>query len=199
MGQRFVCTINRDNKDLAKIYFHWSAYTYSALDKLKGIIACVQEHECDPDTELQLALIKFCEENGGGIRGEDSEFIHIQGIFPNETFKRDDYSRNDGLIAISEKGMQDLQDWSEGDATINMNEDIIEFGVYGWYECLESYNEERQEWDDDFEPLTLEEVPDIGCDLSCFGFDELDDIIACLDETNSHVVRNGNEIFELIG
>lgn len=198
MGQRLCVTINRDNKDLAKIYYHWSAYTYSALDELQRITRCLKDHEDKSDRELQLSLIKFCENNGGGIRGDVSEFVHICNIYPNETFKTDGYSRNNGLIAISEKGMADLQDWSEGDATINLNEDEIEFGVYSWCESLESYNEDRQEWDDDFEPLTLDEVPDIGYDLSCFNINDIGKIIAHLDEANSHVVKNGNEIFELI-
>ena len=38
MGQRLVCTIETNEKKLCNIYFHWSAYTYSALLETKKII-----------------------------------------------------------------------------------------------------------------------------------------------------------------
>ena len=31
MGQRLVVTVNDNGKDICKMYFHWSAYSMSAL------------------------------------------------------------------------------------------------------------------------------------------------------------------------
>lgn len=197
MGQRLVVTINHQGKDLAKIYFHWSAYTVSALWETQKIVNCIYNHEDETEKELQLRLIRFCEENGGGIRGDDAEFMYIKNRFPGEDFKREDYSRSNGLIAISERGMQELQFWSEGDVIINLDEDLINFGVYAGYENFEDYIEERKEWDDDFEGLTLEEIPDIGYDLGYINIEDLDAVIEAVDATNSNPIRNGNEIFEL--
>lgn len=200
MGQRLVVTIENKGKDLAKIYYHWSAYTVSALDEVQKIVKCIYNHKDETEKELQLRLIKFCEKNGGGITGteEYNEFEYIQNQFPNETFITDGYSRNNGLIAISEKGMDGLQRWSEGDVIINLDEDLINFGVYSCYEGLEEYNEERKEWDDDFEGLTLKEIPDIGYDLGFISVEDLDAVITAIDATNDHIIRNGNEIFELV-
>ena len=36
------------------------------------------------------------------------EFEYIQKLYPNESFVTDNYSRNEGLIALSEKGITDL-------------------------------------------------------------------------------------------
>lgn len=35
MGQRLVMTIRKNREDICKIYYHWSAYTSSALKEAK--------------------------------------------------------------------------------------------------------------------------------------------------------------------
>lgn len=196
MGQRLVITVRHFGQDLAKIYYHWSAYTYSALHETKKVIDCIYNHEDESERELQLRLIRFCEENGGGIKGDTSEFEYIQNMYPNEEFKTENYSRSYGLIALSEKGMADLQDWSEGDVDIDLNEERVCFGVYGWYEHLDHYNEERAEWDEDFEPLTYEQVTDIGYDLGEFDCADIENIMTAIYNIDG-VCRYGNEIYEL--
>lgn len=197
MGQRLVVTINKNDRDICKIYYHWSAYSFSALKETQDIINRIYNSEDENESELLLRLIRFCEENGGGIRADDSEFEYIQKLYPNETFKREDYSRNYGLIALSEKGMEDLQSWSEGDVEIDLDEEVIRNGVYDYYECIEHYNKEHSEWDEDFEPLTLDDITNIGYDLGEIDIKDIDDV---LDELRNvdFVCRNGNEIFELV-
>lgn len=201
MGQRLVVTVKNNGKDLAKIYFHWSAYTVSALMEARRIVDCICEEDYKTEKELKLRLIHFCEENGGGIDGgsDSPEFKYIQNMFPNETFKSEGINRTYGLIALSENGMNDLQNWSEGDLDIILDEDLIINYVYFGYDNFEEYKENRSDWDDDFDKdMKLEDVPDIGYDLCEIGFDEIDDVIAELNKVNEFVVKNGNEIFELI-
>lgn len=196
MGQRLVVTIQKDERDLCKIYYHWSAYSFSALKETQAIVNCIYNHKEETEKELLLRLIRFCEENGGGIDGKEEEFKYIQSLYPNETFKKEDYSRNYGLIALSEKGMQDLQNWSEGDVTIDIDEEKIYNGVYCYYETLEEFNEEMQECDDEFKPLTLDDITDIGYDISEIDIEDLDDVIEELRDVNE-ICRYGNEIFDL--
>lgn len=201
MGQRLVVTVKNNGKDLAKIYFHWSAYTVSALMEARRIVDCICEEDYKTEKELQLRLIHFCEENGGGIDGgsDSPEFKYIQNMFPNETFKSEGINRTYGLIALSENGMNDLQNWSEGDLDIILDEDLIINYVYFGYDNFEEYKENRSDWDDDFDKdMKLEDVPDIGYDLCEIGFDEIDDVIAELNKVNGFIVKNGNEIFELV-
>jgi len=197
MGQRLIISIDVMGETIAKLYYHWSAYTTSALYETQKVVECIYNHEDETVKELQLRLIRFCERNGGGIRGDEAEFKYIQSMFPNETFKKDDYSRSYGLIALSKKGMQELQDWSEGDVTIDVDEDLINFGVYAGYESIAQYIEDRKEWDDEFEGITLEEIPNIGYDLGWINVDDLNDVAAAIDEARSDVVRYDNEIYEL--
>ena len=200
MGQRLVVTIENNEKTLAKIYYHWSAYTYSALYKTRNIINCIYNHRDETEKELQLKLIRFCENNGGGITGNEkyNEHEYIQKLFPNEAFKTEDYSRNNGLIALSEIGMDGLQGWSEGDVFINIDTDQVDFCVYCGYENLEEYIEERKEWDEDFDETETEDVPEFNFSLGQFNTNDIDEIIASLDTTNEHIIKCGGEICEII-
>lgn len=197
MGQRLIITVKQNKEDVCKIYFHWSAYTYSALLETKKIIDCIYNHEDETVKEMQLRLIKFLEANGGGIRGDQYEFEYIQKMYPNETFKTDGYSRSNGLIALSKTGMDELQYWSEGDIIIDVDEGIVENTVFGWYDDIKEYNQERMEWDEDFEGYKLEELEEIEYDLGEFNVEHIDDIIASLYDVDC-VCRFGNEIFEMI-
>lgn len=197
MGQRLVVTIHKNYRDLCKIYYHWSAYSHSALYRARDIVNCIYNGEDETESELLLRLIKFCEENGGGIRADDYEFEYIHKLYPNETFKKEEYSRNYGLIALSEKGMEGLQYWSEGDIEIDLDEEVIRNGVFGYYECIEHYNEEAAECDEDFEPLTLDDVTDIGYDLGEIAIEDIDYVIEEMNKVD-FLCRYGNEIYDLV-
>lgn len=200
MGQRLICTIETNEKKLCNIYFHWSAYTDSALLETKKIIDCIYNNKDETERELLLRLIRFCENNGGGIRGIKDEFEYIQNLYPNETFKTDNYSRNEGLIALSEKGMADLQSWSEGDVYINIDTDEVDFCVYSGYENFDEYIRERESWDDDFDRRELNNIPTFDFNLGHFNVSDINTIIASLDSIggNEHVIKCGSEICELI-
>ena len=199
MGQRLVVTIKNNGEDLAKIYYHWSAYTVSALWEASKLVKCIFNHKDETERELQLRLIRFCEENGGGISGDAYEFEYIEKMYPNEIFKKDGYSRNNGLISLSERGMQESQDWSEGDLDILIDEEMINNGVYCYWDSLEDYNKEVQSWGEEYEDevLELENVPDIGYDLGYISIENLDNVINALEAAGEHIVRYGNEIYEL--
>lgn len=201
MGQRLVVTVRNSERDLCNIYYHWSAYTTDALYETRNIINCIRDKDDKSESELLLRLIHFCENNGGGISGggDSDEWKYIQSLYPNETFKTEGISRNNGLISLSEKEMNVSQDWSEGDVIIDLEEGLVNFGVYCDYVDLEEYIEERKSWDDEFDEneWTLESIVDIGYDLGYFNMNDIDKIIVALEKTDESVVRNGNEIYEL--
>ena len=200
MGQRLVCTIEKNEKAIAKIYYHWSAYTYSALLETQNIINCIYNHKDETEKEMLLRLIRFCEENGGGIDGTPSEFDYIRGLYPDEMFKDKEISRNNGLIALSESGMTDMQSWSEGDVYINLDTDQVDFCVYSGYESLEEYIKERESWDDEFDETELKNIPEFDFCLGYFDVHDIGAIIASLDEFNIDygIIKCDGEICELI-
>lgn len=200
MGQRLVVTIERNENAIAKLYFHWSAYTGDALYVTRDIIHCIYNHEHETDRRMLLRLIRFCEERGGGIDGgKGSEaWKYITTTYPGETFKSDEISRSDGLIAIDEDSMDEMQGYSEGDVYINLDDDIVNFGVYAGYEELDEYLEAMGD-DEDLEGLTLEDIPYINYELGCFDIKDIDAIVDAFEKTDDvhNLIRFGGEIVEL--
>lgn len=198
MGQRLVVTIETNEKKLCNIYYHWGAYTYSALLHTKEIIDCIYNHKDETERDMLLRLIRFCEDNGGGINCTTDEFKHIENLYPEESFKTEGYSRNDGLIALTEEGIESAQAWSEGDVFINLDTDQVDFCVYCGYEYLEQYIEERKSWDEDFDENEMENIPKFDFDLGYFDVGDIDAIIANLDTTDAHVIICNGEVCEII-
>jgi hypothetical protein len=200
MGQRLVVSVQNNGKELATVYYHWSAYTVSALWEVSKLVRCIFNHEDETEEELKLRLIRFCEENGGGINGNTAEFKYIQDLYPNEVFKRDGYSRNNGLIDLSERGREEAHGWSEGDVEIYIDEERINNGVFGWWSNYAEYCEEVKSWGEDYvdDLVAFEDIPDIGYNLGDIEIEDIDNVITALEAAGEHIVRYGNEIYELV-
>lgn len=196
MGQRLIVTVRSMGEDICKMYFHWSAYTILALEEVRDMIEEFPMETKSKD-EAILYFIRYCEKNGGGISGGygSKEWGYITSKYPNETFKTDGISRNQGLIGISEEEMEDIQSWSEGDIVINLDDMTVHNEVFWCYNNIDEYNQEfiGQE----AEPVTLEDIPEVG-EIGDFNLEGIDDVIFNLKHLSGFVCRNGNEIYELI-
>lgn len=122
MGQRLVITGIKNHTPIFNIYYHWSAYTESALNEADQLLKYLLSPENYND--LVLSAIKYCELNGGGI-GLIKELKEAQRLYPDHDFKIDGISRNNGLIAITADGMDDNTSWAEGTLDIDFDNDII--------------------------------------------------------------------------
>lgn len=200
MGQRLVITIRRNEKDICKMYYHWSAYSTSALMEAKKVLneICINDYNSDDD--LMLGMIRFCERNGGGIDGGSGspEWDYIANKFPNENFEDEFINRNYGLIAISENGMKEMQGWSEGDIIIDLDDKTIWNTVLLGNEDIESYNAHMKEWYENWENIELDDIIEINCDPCDINFGDLDYLIESFNKADNFLVKYKNEIFELI-
>lgn len=134
MGQRLVITIHAFNEDIAKIYYHWSAYTVNALNEAKSIIENIDWSNSTTKNELILKLIRFLEENGGGIDGgiDSKEYNYVNQYFGSKYKFVKNPDRTNGLISISESGMNEMESYSEGDLEIDFDEQIIHNDVFSF-------------------------------------------------------------------
>lgn len=196
MGQRLVVTVKSTGEDLCKMYFHWSAYTISALMEVRDMMAEFPM-ETNSKEDAILYFIRYCEEYGGGIDGgmDSKEWNYITNKYPNYKFKSENINRNRGLIAISEDGMYEMQSWSEGDIYINLDEMTVHNELFLYYDDIDEYNRELADRED--ESITLDEIPEVG-EIGDFDLEDIDDVIANLEDIPGYVCRNGNEIYELI-
>lgn len=133
----------------------------------------------------------------GGIDGGmgSKEWNYITNKYPNYKFKSENINRNRGLIAISEDGMDEMQSWSEGDIYIDLDEMTVHNELFWYYDDIDEYNRELADRED--EPITLDEIPEVG-EIGDFDLEDIDDVIANLENITDYVCRNGNEIYELI-
>ena len=202
MGQRLTIDVKKDNEVVAALYFHWSAYTVSAVMTAQSIVEYLNDEDSDTkDLELVLRLIRFVEENGGGIDGGEGseEWEYITAKYPNVTFKRDDINRNHGLIAISPNGIEGIHSWSEGEIVIDLDAETISDSVFFIYEDIDELNEERQEWmDDDYEPISMDDIPELDYDPGECSFEDLPDFVANLEGNNNCYARYGDIIYGFI-
>ena len=196
MGQRLVVTVRSMGEDLCKMYFHWSAYTIPALMEVRDMMAEFPMETKSKD-EVILYFIRYCEKNGGGISDGygGKEWNYITEKYPNEKFKVDGISRNNGLIGISEEKMDSIQSWSEGDIIIALDEMTVHNEVFWFYDGIDAYNEELVDREDEL--TTLDDIPEVG-EIGDFDLEDIDDVIANLEDIPGYVCRNGNEIYELI-
>lgn len=179
MGQRLVINVIKNHTPIFNIYYHWSAYTVSALyeaDKLLNYLLRPENYN-----DLVLSAIKYCESNGGGITGF-KDFEEAKRLYPDHNFKEDDISRNYGLIAITADGMNNNMSWAEGTIDIDFDNDLINNNVFFGYDDIDQINEEYDYKDDEKLKDSDILVPHISVEHFCF--DQIDEVYKILSNNN---------------
>lgn len=138
-------------KVLANAYYHWSGYTSSAYELVKMIADSEYWNvDCTISDPVEKA-IRLLEVTGAGLTKD--EFTEA---YPESKYKLST-GRNDGLIAISEAGMLETQNWEEARVTINLSTNMVDIG--GVY-YLDEVDEKEEE--------TLEDIPELEYDLHTY-------------------------------
>lgn len=126
MGQRLNIEIIKGGKTLANAYYHWGAYTASALELTEIVLRNVDKVNASNDV---LYAVRLLETTGTLLK--ENEISEMKKITPDEEFAPAQ-SRNSGLIAVSEKEMDFTRLWEEGRVEIDLDQELIRFDVY-WY------------------------------------------------------------------
>lgn len=145
MGQRLNVEIHKNGEVLANSYYHWGAYTSSALNLTNMILRQVESENNQEENEI-LYAISLLESTGAHLT--DDELAFAQKIEPNRSFKLAT-SRNDGLIAISEKGIEDTRRWEEGRVEIDILTRTVKFDVLHMYskeDYMDIYATDEEEY-----------------------------------------------------
>ena len=158
MGQRLNIQFEMDipnsgeAKVLANAYYHWSGYTILAYELVKKIAdSNYWSDDCKITDPVEKA-IRMLEVTGAGLTKD--EFTEE---YPESKYKKAT-SRNDGLIAISEEGIKDTQNWEEARVTINLSTFMVDMGGVYWIE-------DGAEGDED---ETLEDTTELEYNLHTF-------------------------------
>ena len=137
MGQRLNIEIHRGEKALANAYYHWSAYTQSALELTQEIISTIEEvKESDPVVEA----VRLLEATGAGMPPQEKE--RVNQVRDVSIFK-DSTDRSSGLISITNEGIAETREWQEGRVIIDLDNEMIQFDVCG-VDKLEYYKNDEE-------------------------------------------------------
>ena len=140
MGQRLVITVKDENKELAKAYYHWSGYTASGLAvtstaiqhleyAAKNAISSMSIQRItdktltDDDIKNRTSLLIACNmlfSTNAGMEVYSKEDEAFKALFPECNYMTG-INRSDGLVAITDKGMENIQKYSEADVIIDID------------------------------------------------------------------------------
>lgn len=144
MGQRLNIEINNNGQVLANAYYHWSAYTLTSLELVAKVLSAYNKISLDTSEAVGLAeyqekAVWALQSTGAGLPDDEREVAVSKGF----TNLADCHGRNNGLIAITHKGIQETRFWEEERATIYLDEERVDFDVW--------FKQRRWEYDEDCE------------------------------------------------
>ena len=179
MGQRLNIQIEANNPTtdktevLANCYYQWSGYTSSAMELVNEMVNSGIYH-LDILDPVEKA-IRLLEATGAGLA--KSEFTET---YPESTYRLSK-NRNNVLIAISEKGINETINWEESRVTINLTTGSIDMSdmVY----------DETDEFSSDELETKLKNLYELKADLNS-SFDTFQTLYA---ELNDNVYNNSSE------
>jgi len=126
MGQRLNIEIISDGKTLANAYYHWSAFSSSSVEIAQTIIKNI--NNIKEESEL-LRAIRLLETTGAGL--SEDEVVYAKQI---EELKDANFAkyidRNNGLIAISENGIDYIRSWQDYSLYIYLDEQRMSYKVF---------------------------------------------------------------------
>ena len=190
MGQRLNIQIEMDipdsseSKVLANAYYHWSGYTSSAYELVKMIADSEYWNDNCTIMDPVEKAIRILEVTGAGLTKD--EFTEA---YPESKYKLFT-NINDGLIAISEEGMLETQNWEEARVTINLTTKMVDMG--GVY-YLDEVDEDE----------TLDDIPELEYDLhtSISDFTKVyNEFHEKLESKNKYkVIDTNKQVLDVIG
>lgn len=143
MGQRLNIEFYVDGKCLVNCYYHWSAYTETALDMTKEILQLMNIKPFQKLNDIKLNKMYFV-----NLLRFTGSCLVIQNTDDMFTENHIDYGtyRDFGLIGVTEKDMQRTRAWQEGIVIFDMDNKTINFGVFYTVKVtnlIEDYTDEQ--------------------------------------------------------
>jgi len=177
MGERLNIEIIKNGKTLANAYYHWSGYSNSAVELASTIIKNIEKINSN-DSDIFFA-IRLLELTGAGLTDKEIEFAKTINELKEIKFK-ECKGRNEGLIGISQDGINETRRWQEHALYIYLDEKRMSFQVF-WKNRFNDYEVENKDEDNYIEFDELEKV-DINFDD--IKFSEIDNFVEFI---NNHL------------
>ena len=214
MGQRLNIEIfdASEDKVLANAYYHWGAYSGSATEYAKDMIDSPEWYQLmkEPTVENAVKLLLL---TGAGFDEAEITEIKAKHLLPDELLVPT-RGRNEGIISVTEQGIEDTQMYAEGTMYIFTDTQCIDIaGVFNYIGDTEYgisdpfYDEVIDDKDSEFNGMKRSDVmagietPDI-----CLGsltpeiFDKFFDIVQTIYKQcdDTYLLDAAGNIYTLI-
>ena len=133
MGQRLNIEIHKNGEVLANCYYHWSAYTYSASNMAQAIVANYtnNKEKLEKFTDVEKAVFLFLSiGTGAGLDSADYDEFKTD----RSELKVKATDRNNGIISITEEGIEGTRNLQEGGVDIDIGTEEVNFDVIFGYD-----------------------------------------------------------------
>lgn len=136
MGQRLNIEICDNDKVLANCYYHWSGFSLSSLNLTQKIIDYINNNDIAIDVKGAISCLMS---TGANFVGE--EFIEAKklGYVEDDSIGKAD--RNNGLIGVTEKAIEETRNWEEGRVSINIMKKTVHFKCFNYCDMLTYYDD----------------------------------------------------------
>lgn len=122
MGERLVFKVIKSEKRIATLYYHWSGYTSTIYFEAAKLAKWLRGNGFTGEESIektQEMLLHFVQQNGGGVGDTATlDVFRDRGINP----MTNGYSRNCGLLDITDDGMRDAEHWGEHIEEFNLDD-----------------------------------------------------------------------------
>ena len=120
MGQRLVVELIQDQRTIAVVYYHWSAYFQSTIYEVADLCEDIIRAEKKKRDVLESVLTGL-ERRRGGLGIEPVNIAVANALFPGRVFKTD-ISRNNGLLYLGDDEIKRTLNMAEGIARIYLDD-----------------------------------------------------------------------------
>lgn len=189
MGQRLNLEITSNGDAIANAYYHWSAYTGSTIMLTKQVLEYLA---ASTETDPLSKAIKALESTGAKVTKEEFDVLKEKG-FDVSTFE-EATDRSDGLISITEDGINQTRTWEEGHSIINMDSMTAEIDVFYEMSVKEFDEQQVEEEEDDLSSTLATAEVDFNFDqLTLEDLLEFDKLSEAADKSGQYAFNTKND------
>lgn len=208
MGQRLDIEIIKNNKVVGNCYYHWGAYTASALELSKGIIESYNAIEDKNIPDEVIAVMSFSNAKNLNIDKNTFELVEQYPGLSEESLKymKEKYpehewkvyvDRNAGIIGVTEDDMNFISSLAEGIVMIDLDSKTVDASnmlvVFAEESFIEDWDISEDQLDADGK-LIRDEYRELEySELGAIPFDEIDNALAIIDGVSCLISKNDTE------
>lgn len=196
MGERLVFRVIRNGEDVARLHFHWSAYTESVYKEANDLIKSLKEQGLKDSTtnveffkmilhylihvnKVQYTLAEHDICQCGGFSQDTIKYVreHLRDEIPESLYiPPEPYKVNHsyGLLVLDPNLFASYDDWAEDIEDLDFDQQIVTNGLF--FHVDQTDPEFKEQFESYGIPKESLQTPPDGLVYDCVPFDKLEEV-----------------------